>query len=477
MSTEFDLVVIGAGPGGYIAALRAAQMGARTAIVEKEHVGGTCLNRGCIPSKALLAPAALLHRMRTAQSLGLTVEGTVSFDWPTIQKNKNNVVRKLRDGTRGLLEARGVTLFSGAARFASPTTVVVRNDGESEEITGKQIIIATGSLPARIPGWPTDPHWVCTTDEALEWTELPRRLGIIGGGVVGVEFACMMQAYGVQVTILEMLPHLLPELESSLGIGLTKELVRRGIDVRTATRVESIDVVDEALAISTGRGDSFTVDKVLTATGRQPNTNDLGLAAAGLETEHGFVSVNQEMATSVDGISCIGDANGRCLLAHAASAQAIVAVNNALGRTTTYSQPIPSAVYTFPEIASVGLTTQQAAAQQLPVRIGTFPLSILGKALAVNEPRGFVNVLHHREDATLLGVHIFGAHATEIISSATALLSTTARATDLAEMVFAHPTFGEAVKEAAEDSFGQALHLPPRRMLRLRAETEEVAAP
>jgi len=474
MSNTFDIVVIGAGPGGYIAALKAAQLGAKTAVIEKHYLGGTCLNYGCIPSKALLASAELMHKISDAKSLGVRVDGQVSFDWPAIQKRKDKVLAKLRGGVKGLFGARNVTLFEGTARFEKADTLAVtKADGSTEKVIGKKVIIAAGSVPARIPGWPTDPNLVCTSDEALHWNELPQRLLIVGGGVIGVEFACMMREYGVQVTVVEMMPELLPEMDASLGPALAKDFAQRGIGLMTGVKVEAMEAAGQTVKARIDNGQTLEVDKVLVATGRRPNTPDLGLETIGLDTDRGFIRVNERMETSVDGVYCIGDANGRCLLAHAASAHGIVAVENALGHDTTFSLPVPGAVYTFPEIASVGLTTQQAADQQIPVRIGQFPIGHLGKAMAVGEEGGFVKVIRHREDNSLLGVHMIGHNATEIIEAATAMLSTKASTTDLAEMIFAHPTIGEAMKEAAEDSFDQALHLPPRRVMEMVAEWVE----
>lgn len=475
MSNEFDIAVIGAGPGGYIAALKAAQLGAKTAVIEKHYLGGTCLNYGCIPSKALLASAELLHKINNAKSLGVTVDGTVSYDWSAIQKRKDKVLTKLRGGVKGLFGARKVTLFEGAAQFEGPGKLAVtKTDGSTEKINAKKVIIASGSVPARIPGWPTDPNLVCTSDEALHWSELPQRLLIVGGGVIGVEFACMMREYGVQVTVVELLPQLLPEMDASLGPALAQDFSKRGIGIQTGVKVDNLEVTGNVVKASISNGQTLEVDKVLVATGRRPNTSDLGLDKIGLETDRGFIRVDERMATSAEGVYCIGDANGHCLLAHAASAHGVVAVENALGHDTKMTLPVPGAVYTFPEVASIGITTQQAAKQEIPIRIGQFPIGHLGKAMAVGEEGGFVKVIRHREDNSLLGVHMIGHNATEIIEAATAMLSTRASATDLAEMVFAHPTIGEAMKEAAEDAFDQALHLPPRRVMQMMAETVEV---
>ncbi|MHC4949680.1 MAG: dihydrolipoyl dehydrogenase, partial [Planctomycetota bacterium] len=365
MAEHYQIAVIGAGPGGYIAALKAAQLGAKTAVVEKHHLGGTCLNYGCIPSKALLASAELMHKIQGANSLGVSINGTVGFDWPAIQKRKDKVLMKLRGGVKGLFGARNVTLYSGKAVLDGPGKVNVTDEkGTSDSFTADKIILATGSVPARIPGWPTDPEMVCTSDEALHWKELPKRLLIVGGGVIGCEFACMMHEYGVEVTIVELMDSLLPEMETQLGQAIEGVFAKRGIGIYTGVKVEDLQVKDGSVEAVISGNQSLQVDKVLVATGRRPNTQDIGLESIGLETDRGFIRVNDKMETAVENYYCIGDANGRCLLAHAASAQGEVAVKNALGHSAEQTRPVPNAVYTFPEIASVGLTTKQAQQQE-----------------------------------------------------------------------------------------------------------------
>jgi len=477
MSKEYDITIIGAGPGGYVAALKAAKMGARVAIIEKGHLGGTCLNVGCIPSKALLASAELLHKIQGADALGVKVSGDVKFDWPQIQKRKDRLIRKLRGGIKGLLGAGDVTLLKGTAAFkAAGTIVVTTSEGKEETLPTKNAIIATGSVPTRVPAWPSDPQWVVTSDEALHWKTLPKRLLIVGGGVIGCEFACMMHEFGVEVAVVEMMAGLLPGMEGQLGDALEASFRERGIRIMTSAKVEGMTVGQSDVTVSIAGEDPLKVDKVLVAIGRRPHTESLGLDAIGLTTERGFIEVDDCMQTGVPGVYCIGDANGRCLLAHAASAQGEAAVQHALGKGEGLSLPIPSAVYTFPEVAAVGMTTWEATEKGIPVKVGQFPIGFLGKAMAVGEDAGFVRVVRHREDGTLLGVHMIGHNATEIIEVATAMLTMKADASALGEMVFAHPTISEAVKEAAEDSFGAAVHMPPRKLARVVAGLEEVLA-
>jgi dihydrolipoamide dehydrogenase len=474
MNQHFNIAIIGSGPGGYIAALKAAILGAKVAVIEKHHLGGTCLNYGCIPSKALLASAELIHKINDAQSMGVTVGGDVTFDWTGIQNRKDKVIKTLRGGINGLFRSRKVTLFQGTAELDGPGKIKVTTpQGPVEYITADTTIIATGSVPARISGWPTDPQLVSTSDEALHWSELPARLLIVGGGVIGCEFACMMREYGVQVTIVEIMPTLLPEMETQLGTALEDIFAKRGIDVRTNTKLDDMKISDGSIKAVLSSGETLKFDKVLIAVGRKPNTSDIGLETVGLETDRGFLRVNDRMQTQLKGYYCIGDANGRCLLAHAASAQGVIAVENALGTAKDFNLPVPNVVYTFPEIASVGMTTKQASEKNIPIKAGQFPIGYLGKAMAVGETTGFARVIRHRQDNSLLGVHILGHNATEVIESATAMIGSKADTKELAEMVFAHPTIGEAVKEAAEDTFDAALHMPPRKVLTVTADIEQ----
>ncbi len=469
MTTEpYDIAVIGAGPGGYIAALKAGQMGARTVVIEKGPVGGTCLNVGCIPSKALLASADLMHHLAHAKEMGVELDGTARVNWATIQGRKDRIIKTLRGGVEGLFKARKVDLLRGTARLTAPHRIALTDDkGAASEITAKKVLLAVGSTPSRIPGWPTDTQFVCTSDEALHWSELPRRLLIVGGGVIGAEFACMMQPLGVQVTVVEMLPRLLPNMEPELGNELAKVLGKRGIAIHVGAKVDDLRLEGNGVRATLGDGTVILADKVLVATGRRPATGDLGLDAVGLTTDRGFLRVNERMETPLPDHYCIGDANGRCLLAHAASAQGVVAVENALGHSAVYDAPIPEAVYTFPEVAAVGLTTERAREKGIPLSVGTFPMSYLGKAMAANDTAGFVKVLRHRETHELVGVHMMGHNVTECIAAAGVMLHEKLSVRAAAEIVMAHPTMSETLHEGLEDALGAALHLPPRKVLRV----------
>jgi dihydrolipoamide dehydrogenase len=475
MTESYDIAVIGSGPGGYVAALKAAQLGVRTAVIERHpFFGGTCLNWGCIPSKALLATGEMLHNISHAGDLGISIDGSVDFDWSAVQKRKDKVLAKLRAGIKGLFKARKVDSYQGFGRLAGPGKLsVTADDGSVTELAAEKIILAVGSVPAVIPGWPVDRSKVCTSDEALHWDDLPERLLIVGGGVIGCEFACMVRSFGVEVTIVEMMPRLMPEMDADLADALAEIFSKRGITLHLDSKVASMELAEQAVRAELSDGTVIEADRVLKAIGRTPATQDIGLEAVGLAPgERGFIPVNDRMETTAEGVYCVGDANGRTLLAHAASAQAVTAVENALGADHVFEKAIPWAEYTYPEVAGVGMTERRAREAGLPISVGLFPLGHLGKAMAACHEEGFVKTIRHRETDALLGVHIIGHNATEIIHAAVAVIESGGTAGDLAEMVFAHPTLGEGVKESAEDALGAALHLPPRNIVTLAGVTK-----
>lgn len=472
MSKHFDLLVIGAGPGGYIAALKGAQLGATVGIVENHHLGGTCLNYGCIPSKALLASAEMLHSVHEAGRWGVEVSGKVGFDWKKITAHKNRTIKQLRGGIAGLLKSRSVEHLHGTGALDAPGRVVVTGKGGKQDVvTSDKVILAVGASPNRIPGWPTDSDLICTSDEAVHWSSLPKRLLIVGGGVIGCEFACMMQSFGVEVTVVEMLPHLLGSLDSDLSTELQRVFEQRGMKIHLNAKVDDLELGKRSIQVRLSSGEQLKFDRVLVATGRSPKTKEIGLDRVGITAnQRGFVQVNDHLETSIAGHYCIGDANGLSMLAHAASAQGTLATENALGRTASWEAAVPSAVYTFPEVASVGMTQQEADQQGMPISIGRFPLAHLGKAMATGHTDGFVKMIRHRETGQLLGAHMIGHNATEYVAAATALLQQKVSMQEVAETVWAHPTLSEAIKEAAEDSLSMALHLPPRKVLSVVAE-------
>jgi dihydrolipoamide dehydrogenase len=469
MDYHYDIAVLGTGPGGYIAALKGAQLGARVVAIEQHpFFGGTCLNWGCIPSKALIASSELLHHIQHASEMGIEVSGPVSACWPAIQKRKDRIVQTLRNGIQSLFTARKVVALHGRAVLDGTGRIMVQREGSPfQQVTADRIILAVGSKPAWISGWPTGHENICTSEEALHWADLPRSVMIVGGGAIGCEFACMLQPLGISISIVEMMPQLLPGQDSHLASNLQKIFHKRGIRCHLQTTVKDLALSGESVKALLSNGQGIEVEKVLLATGRLPSTGSIGLETIGMNTDRGFVRVNERMETAVPGYYCIGDANGLCLLAHAAMAHGVTAAENACGQTKAFSAPIPSCVYTFPEIASVGLTQEAARAQGLPVSVGAFPFSHLGKTLAAGDTEGFAKFIRHRESGELLGVHLLGHNVTEIIAAAASLLHCRVNVHEIREVVFAHPTASEALHEAAEDSLGIALHLPPRKVLRV----------
>jgi len=462
----YDIAIIGAGPGGYVGALRAAQLGARVAVIEKYRVGGTCLQRGCIPTKTLLASAEMLHDMRRAKDFGLTT-GELAFDWSAIMKRKQRVIRRLTKGVEVLLERGKANLIAGTAVFETPNRL--RVDGkESTTVEARHVIVATGSTSASIPGWPAG-DGVCTSDDVLGWKDLPKRLLIVGGGVIGCEFACLLNELDVDVTVVEMLPEFLPGMDEELGSTLRKTLAKRGVDCKVGTKVEDLKSAKGAYAATLSDGTNVTVDRVLVAVGRKAYTDGLGLKALGVAVGADGIAVNERLATSVPGVWAIGDCVGGLQLAHKASEEAVCAVETILGQPRPASDVVPSCIYTFPEVASVGMTTRAARDSGRAIAIGRFPFAASGKAMARNDADGFVKVIRCRETDAVLGIHLLGHNATELVSAAGAFIQQKATAHDLVHTVFAHPTLSEAIKEATEDSLGAGLHLPPRKRIKLKA--------
>ncbi len=466
--TEADIAILGGGPGGYVAALRAAQLGARAVLIEENAIGGVCLNVGCIPTKALLRSAEVYRTLCHAEHYGLRVDGAVTPDWPAIQARKEAIARQLVSGVELLLRKAGVTVLRGRGRLAAPPTLAVTTAGGLETIDARAIVVATGSRPARLPLPGFDLPGVIDSTGALALDALPRRILIVGGGVIGVEFADVFNAFGVEVTIVEMLDRLLPLMDADLGPALAWTLGRRGIGVHVDSRVTRIDALGAGLraTIATPGGEmGVDVDRVLVAVGRRPNVEELGLKAAGVRLTKAGIPVDAQMRTNVPGIYAIGDVcaggTGGAQLAHVAMRGGEVAVEHALGRSAALDlKTVPGCVYTSPEVASVGLTEAQAREQGHDVRVGRFPLNANGKALTYGETDGLVKIVGEARFGEILGVHIVAPHASDLIHEAGLALALEATVDELTHMLHGHPTLGEAVHEAALAVRGQALHLP-----------------
>ncbi|HWU40839.1 MAG TPA: dihydrolipoyl dehydrogenase, partial [Candidatus Acidoferrum sp.] len=414
----YDVVVVGAGPGGYVAALRAAQLGAKVCLIEKDVVGGTCLNRGCIPSKALIHSAALWKRAKEAGAFGVTASQW-QFDWGKAQSRKNEIVNVQVKGVHTLLQAAKVDVESGVGNLVDARTVKVSANGNAETVTGKAIILASGSEPAKIPGVPVDGERVLTSTEALQLPTLPRTFLIVGGGVIGMEFASMLSSLGSQVTVVEMLPQILAMEDPMLVRVLQGALQKQGVSIHVNAKVEKVAGAGSAVRVEISGGTALEAERILIATGRSLNSQHIGLETVGIKTERGAIQVNERMETSVSGIYAIGDVTGISLLAHVASMQGLVAAANATGHHATMDySAIPNCIYTDPEIASVGLSEPKAKEQGRAVKVGRFNFAALGKAMCIGETIGMVKVVADAQSDKVLGVGIVGPHATDLIAEA-----------------------------------------------------------
>lgn len=460
---EYDVLVIGGGPAGYMAAIKAARLGARTALVEKDELGGTCLNRGCIPTKALLKTAELIHEISGAAGRGIAIsDPRVSVDMPTVIKEKNRVVKRLTSGVASLLAANGVELLRGEGRLLAPGRVAVAGQGEA---AAKKLILAGGSRAAKLPIPGIELPGVLTSTDILDLEEVPPRLAVIGGGVIGVEMAMIFQSFGSKVSIIEALPRILPFMDAETAALIHRILQSRGAEILTGAGLAGIEKNGGALDLALTGGKVLQADKALVSIGRTGDISCLGDVA--VRTEKGKVLADDYMETSVPGIFAPGDINGRKMLAHAAFKMAETAAANAVaadrqGMKKADLRFVPSVVYSFPEAAAVGLT-QEEAEREGPVSVGKFPLAANGKALAAGEADGFVKVLADRKHGAILGVHIVGPGAAEIINEAAALMSMEVTVHELADIIHGHPTVSEALMEAAADCLGRCLHLPPKK--------------
>ena len=459
-----DIIIIGGGPGGYVAAIRAAQLGAKVALVEKDRVGGTCLNRGCIPTKALVRSVEALQLVEKAPSFGVIVEEP-AFDFARIMARKDEIVARLVGGVEGLLEAHKVEVVSGTATIPKPGTVLVRGADSDNELKAENIIIATGSVPARPPILGLDAPGVLTSADLLELEEVPDSLAVIGGGVIGLELASIFHALGTRVIVLEMLPTLLPTVDRELARRYKSHLQRQGVEVHVRARVEEIRSTQGGLAVRVaGFKIEVKAEKVLVATGRVPYTEGLGLDELGVKQERGAIVVDEHMATNVLGIYAIGDVTGGAMLAHLASRQGEVAVENILGHPVAMDyRAVPNCVFTLPEIASVGLTEEQARAEGIDYEVARFPFSASGRALTIGETTGLVKLICERGSGKVLGMHIMGPQASDLIAEGALAIQMGATASDIAQTIHAHPTLSEAIMEAAKAAaFGQAIHYRKR---------------
>jgi dihydrolipoyl dehydrogenase len=478
MSThEYDVVVIGSGTGGYVAAIRAAQLGLKTAVVERQPVlGGTCLNLGCIPTKALLEHAHALKIAQEAAQWGISFgkgAGAPAIDLAQVHARKAKIVTGLTKGVEFLFRKNKIDWVKGTGRLAGKGAVEVTGPDAGTLTASREIIVATGSAPRSVPGVEIDRKTIITSDEAINLPEVPKSIAILGSGAVGVEFASIFRRFGSEVTLIEILPRIVPNEDAAVSAELQKAFRKRGITVRTGAKVTSakvkggsVTITVEAASGQNGKPESLTVAKLLVATGRAAMTDGLGAAEAGLALDRGFVKVDELFRTSVPSISAIGDVitmgtGVHAQLAHLSSAEGIVLAERIAGqdaRPINYDQ-VPACTFCDPEIGSVGLTEAGAVERGYDVRIGTFPFGVLGRAKIAGETEGFVKIVAEKKYDEVLGVHMIGLRATELIAEATAALRLEATVEELIRTIHAHPTMAEAMGEAAHAAHGAAIHI------------------
>jgi len=460
---QFDLTVIGSGPGGYIAAIRAAQHGLKVGIVERDKLGGICLNWGCIPSKALLKSAEVYTTFKKAGEFGFSYKD-LTFDFSKIIQRSRGVADRISKGVEYLMKKNKIEVIPGTAKLTGKNAVEVSKDGKVvDTIKTKHMILATGGRPRTIPGVTIDRKRIITSTEAMSLAEQPKSLAVIGGGAIGVEFAYFYNALGTKVTIIEMMPSILPLEDKEISKIVESSLKKQGINILTGAKVESVKIdKGVVIAVSTKDGNvDVQGELALMAVGVQGNVENLGLESVGVKTDRGFVVVNEFMKSSVDGIYAIGDVSGPPLLAHVASHEGIVAADHIAGKAKhgIDKNTIPACTYCQPQVASVGMTEEAAIAKGYKVKVGRFPFRPLGKAMAIGETEGTVKLVFDEKYGELLGAHIVGSEATEMISELVMAKSLETTWEELFNTMHAHPTLSEAVMEAAGDSHGVALNM------------------
>lgn len=462
----FDVAIIGTGPGGYVAAIRAGQLGLKAAVIEKDsRLGGTCLLRGCIPTKALLRDAHLVQEVKRASQQGIFKTGEIDVDFGKIQDRKNDIVEKMAKGVDFLMRKNKVTVFKGYGSIVNPTKIAVKGDGASTEIEAKNIIIATGSEAKSLPGYNIDEKNILSNVGALDLNHVPKSMLIVGSGAVGVEFASIYNSLGTKVTLIEVLPNIVPLEDEEISKELRRVFTRKGIEVHTRAKLESAkskeDGVEVTFRTEKDEVKTYTVEKLLMATGRGPNTANIGLEKLGITADRGFIKVNEYLETSVKGVYAIGDVTPSPLLAHVASQEGIVAVERIAGRhpvPINYRQ-VPNCTYCDPQVASVGLTEARAIEAGHKVKVGKFPFMAIGKAKIEDATDGFVKVVADENLREILGVHMIGHTVTEMVAEAVAAMALESTVDDLVNAIHAHPTLAEGMHEAMEAVFGAAIHI------------------
>jgi dihydrolipoamide dehydrogenase len=467
---RFDAVVIGAGPGGYPAAIRLGQLKVKTAVIEREYFGGVCLNVGCIPSKAVIHAAKTFEKMSHADDLGIGLPGKPTLDMKKLQAWKGGVVNKLTSGVRTLLKGNGVEIFEGTATLGKPgpdghRITVKAKDGSEQTIIAKNVVLATGSRPIEIPGFQIDQNRVIDSTGALALDHVPARMVVIGGGYIGLELGMVYAKFGSKVTVVEALPRVLASMDKDCVAVVERKLKKMGIEVMANTKAKSWEEKGDravlTVELADGKTATIDTDKILMSVGRRPNSENLGLEAAGVATDkRGYVIADDQLRTNVPGIYAIGDLIGGMMLAHKATKEGEVVAEVIAGHKAAFDvRTIPAVVFTDPEVASTGLSEDEAKAKGRKIKVGKFPFAALGRALSVNETDGFVKLIADADTGEVLGVHIVGNGASDMIAEATLAIEMGAVADDLRLTIHAHPTMPEALMEAAAAAMGEAVHI------------------
>lgn len=460
-----NLAILGSGPGGYVAAIKAAHLGARVTVIEEHEVGGTCLNWGCIPTKILAASSDLFSKVRSCDEFGIDISGEVSFNLEKILARKDRIVGLQKKGILHLFGLHGISLVEGRGELVSPTEIsVVRKNGTRQTVHADRIIVATGSRPYELPMLPFDGKQVLSTDDVFRLSRVPKRLIILGAGVSGCEFACIFRHFGAEVTIIEKLPRALPSEDIEISQLFERQLKKKGIVLLKEREIASSEVEDDRVRIALSDGKEIEADKLLVCAGRQLNSSGIGAENIGLNRGAcGEIVVNEKMETNVSGIYAIGDVIGGRLLAHVASAEGIAAAKNCLGTDSRVEyRAVPSAIYTSPAIASVGMKEQEAMDRGIPIRTGRFLFRGLATSHILGEIDGLIKVIAHGETDQVMGVHMIGPHAPDLIHEAALAISSELTTHDLLRVMHAHPTLSEVLQEAMADVHGEAIHAPKR---------------